>query len=185
MHLSDAIKRWHHCVNYQCSVACRCCNWRDVFTAKADWLVQHCHVNQTYSIFKLKSLMGDFQMRLLSFDLWGFMSWLGKYTDCPTRAPNPLIGVKTSCLTVRSYIISRYRCLSLSRSPSHGPLFLTAGGHSSNLSLWQAVNLPRRDLHSHVCQEPFAREGRAAKNYLFISSQPHIFSLRPDRTTTS
>lgn len=32
---------------------------------------------------------------------------------------------------------------------------------------------------------PRTREGRAAQHYLFISSQPHIFSLRPNRTTTA
>lgn len=37
-------------------------------------------------------------------------------------------------------------------------LFLTAGGHSSNLSLWHAVNLPKRDPHTPVCQETSAKQ---------------------------
>lgn len=58
----------------------------------------------------------------------------------------------TSWLTVRSYIMLKYRCLGLSRPPSNSPLILTAGGHSSILCVWNEVNLPERDLHSRVWQ---------------------------------
>lgn len=84
--------------------------------------------------------------------------------------------VLASCLIVRSYIILKNRCLSLSSSPSHGPLFLTAGGHSSNLSLWHAVNLPERDLHSLVCQEPSARRD-VLLNSTYLSFLSLTFSL--------
>lgn len=47
---------------------------------------------------------------------------------------------------VRSCVMLEWRWLS--SSPLHGPLCLTAGGHSSILSLWHAVNLPERALHS-------------------------------------
>ena len=33
-----------------------------------------------------------------------------------------------------------------------GPLILTVGGHSSNLSLWHAVNVPERDVDSVLRQ---------------------------------
>lgn len=69
----------------------------------------------------------------------------------------------------------KFRCLSPSRSPCHGPLFLTAGGHSSVLGLWHAVNLPERErnLLAQACQKQSARKDTRP----FIKTQHHIFFL--------
>lgn len=81
---------------------------------------------------------------------------------------------KQSGLAVRFYIIFKYRCLSLSSSPSHGPLLLTAGGHSSNLSLWHAVNLPVRDLRCPLSHEPSANQEVPPEHAFF---DPHPLSV--------
>lgn len=98
--------------------------------------------------FPVKSILFDFQPLFVISHLYSEIHRMSPENE-QERAAKPLIRIKSG-LTVRSYIILKYRCFGLSGSPSHGPLFLTVGGHSSILSLWHAVNLPERDLLSPV-----------------------------------